>query len=365
MESRYELWYEELLIINRSRWYTLFSRLLVLTVVLFPFNQAQEPRDRIKEMLENIRGSSTSFQSLDDHLDDLNDLDQLDPASPTKNLLERHRGSSQHRQAFSRHRSAHELGSANRRKGRIRATFIPESPFTTQLNTSSKSREDVLKMIEQMNSNTAGPSQSELSERGGDDGSSETRPAIRKTETKTGAFISVKGASCPGTRASTNDDIPRTPTRTAPPQPRSSPEDFDRFFTDLEMDEQELEELTQLELASSAVGSISSCSNTLSRASNSAGTCSSTSLSHDRQKLSGLDTKTTSHSSKCDETSTSRKISTLAATSKGGSSEDEFDDIGSLGDDFDDLGSLDDFDDNAGSNVRSPSNSSGKHPVHR
>ncbi|KAI8363557.1 hypothetical protein B0O80DRAFT_16539 [Mortierella sp. GBAus27b] len=307
----------------------------------------QEPRDRIKEMLETIRGSSmTSRLILEDGQDDLDDTDELDPASPTKSLVERHRGISQNRRGLSRHFSAQELRTTGRRRGYTRPSLISDSPYSSQFN-GPRSREDVLKMIEQMNSNMVDSPQSDEVDATGDVGSHNTSPSVKKTKSNDATSASGgEGASHKTTCLATLDVTPKTTPRTAPPPANSSPGEFDEFFT--EMDEQDLEELTQLELSSASMTSTLPCSNVLSCPSSSLETCST--LCEVQKDKSGLDLKQSLQGSKS--SGASNSSSSMNLPNEGPSSSDEFDDIGDLGYDFEDDTII---------NVRSPINCSG-HP---
>ncbi|KAF9401051.1 Tripartite DNA replication factor [Mortierella sp. AD011] len=180
--------------------------------------KARGPKDRIKDMLNTLRGSSTAPQNLEDELDD---SDRPEPASPTKELVDRHRNISAYRQRIARHHGAQELGSTSRRRGRtIKATRSPNSSFSAQLISPSKCREDVIKMIEQINSNMVCPLKSNHLD-----------------------------------RPRAEDSIPSTPKNSRCSDTQTSPGEFDQFFTDLQMDASDFEELTQLELTSTSMSS--------------------------------------------------------------------------------------------------------------
>ncbi|KAG0002055.1 hypothetical protein BGZ65_002955, partial [Modicella reniformis] len=286
--------------------------------------------------LETIRGSSTvSYQSLENEFDGPDgpdvpdDLDQPEPASPTKRLVDRHKGITQHHQDLSRHRNAGEISNATRRRGRTRTTINPSSSFPAQFSSPSNCREDVLKMIEQMNANMTESSQSELFD-------NEEIPDSRKTHIDVKEAVSTFTTSaqregeysCHTGYPTASDIISRTCSQTVASLTRSSPDEFDLFFTDLEMDEQDLEELTQFERSSTSMGSVSSGMNSTLCPSSSAETCSSSSSSHVRRELSDLEVRTTLHGLR---TSDSFKPSSpvLATPSKkDGPSDDNFDDFG-------------------------------------
>ncbi|KAG0000757.1 Tripartite DNA replication factor [Entomortierella chlamydospora] len=197
---------------------------------------ARGPKDRIKDMLNTLRGSSTALQNLEDELDD---PDRPEPASPTKELVDRHRNISAYRQRIARHHGAQELGSTSRRRGRtIKATHSPNSSLSTQLISPSKCREDVIKMIEQINSNMVRPLKS-------------NHPDRPRAE----------------------DSIPSTPKNNHCSDTQTSPGEFDQFFTDLQMDANDFEELTQLELTSTSMSSTIYTDASVSCTSSSAESC--------------------------------------------------------------------------------------------
>ncbi|KAF9113155.1 Tripartite DNA replication factor [Mortierella sp. AM989] len=156
---------------------------------------ARRPKDRIKDMLNTLRGSSTTLQSLEDELDD---PERTEPASPTKELVDRHKNNTAYRQRITSNHSGQELGNST-----------PNTPSTPK----HDSRFDT----------------------------------------------------------------------------QSSPGDFDKFFTDLEMDVNDIEELTQLELSSASMSYASSTEAPSSSASGSAELSSSKNILSVRQKLSASD----------------------------------------------------------------------------
>ncbi|KAF8979793.1 Tripartite DNA replication factor [Entomortierella lignicola] len=259
---------------------------------------AREPRDRIKDMLNTLRGSSTAFQSLDDELDD---PERIDPVSPTKELVDRHRGNSAYRHRFARHQSAQELGSTSRRRGRVRASRFPNPLLSTQLTSPSKCREDVLKMIEQINSNMG---------------------------------RSVK----PTDRPNSEDNIPSTPKRGQCTNTQSSPGEFDQLFTDLEMDVNDFEELTQLEFSSASMSSATSAEASTSCDSDNTLSFANKSVSSLPLELSGLDMKTQSNESLPSEQELRMEDPACILSVTSTNTEilgDDFGDIDDLGDDFD------------------------------
>ncbi|KAF9141112.1 Tripartite DNA replication factor [Mortierella sp. GBA39] len=222
------------------------------------------PKDRIKDMLNTIRGSTAqSDQEFEE------DMDRPDPASPTKDLVERHR--LQSRQGFSRHHSAHELGGSVRRRGRtappmanlgaINAPVWPVSP--------TQHRNDVLKMIEQINANMSGKADS-----------LKTPPRPGPFSNEATSSSSMAGLS---ERPSAADTMVRTPIRDRISHTQPSPGDFDRFFTDLEMDDNDFAELTQLDESSTSMSSASAMSVNMSYISSSLGSVSDKAVSNVRQ----------------------------------------------------------------------------------
>lgn len=288
-------------------------------------------------MLDTIRGSSlTSHQGLEDDLDDLDDVDQLDPVSPTKDILDRHRNISPHSQVFSRHRSAQKLGSAGRRRGRIRATLVSDPLVPAWVIPPFKYREDMPE-IDRMNSNTTESPQSEPINAAEDVGPSKTLRTIKKTGSINAPSASgVEGASCRADRPSASYHEPRATSQTIPSQTHSSPDNFDQFSSELVMDGDEIEELTQFERASTSMSSNSLCTNLVSCPSSSTESPGIKKVSHVRKELSDLDMRTSLNGPKSNDTSKSSRSPVPVNLSKGGgSSEDEFDDI-DLGDDFED-----------------------------
>ncbi|KAF9356861.1 Tripartite DNA replication factor [Mortierella sp. AD094] len=260
---------------------------------------ARGPKDRIKDMLNTLRGSSTALQNLEDELDD---PDRPEPASPTKELVDRHRNISAYQQRIARHHSAQELGSTSRRRGRIiKATRPPNSSLSAQLTSPSKCREDVIKMIEQINSNMVRPLKP-------------NHPDRPKAE----------------------DSIPSTPKNDHCSDTQTSPGEFDQFFTDLQMDVNDFEELTQLELTSTSMSSTMSTDASVSSTSSSTESCANKSLSFVRLGFSELDMENYSNEPPSGSRET-RILSPASPRSTSGTTEplsDDFGDIGDLGDDF-------------------------------
>ncbi|KAF8931211.1 Tripartite DNA replication factor [Haplosporangium gracile] len=282
------------------------------------------PKDRIKDMLNTIRGSTAQSDQEPEE-----DVDRPDPASPTKDLVERHR--LQSRQGFSRHHSAHELGGNVRRRGRTarpitnpsatNATVWPVSP--------TQCRNDVLKMIEQINANMSG------------------KADLMKTPPRLGSFSNelTVGSSMAGhsERPSATDTIIRTPIRGRISQTQPSPGDFDKFFTDLEMDDSDFAELTQLDQSSISMSSVSAMSANMSSISSSIESVSDKAVSNVRQDFvdmavgSGV---TKDEPGYVDVGDGSDMVATVAADMDDPFM-DDFDDLGDLGD-LEDVFELDD-----------------------
>ncbi|KAI1307389.1 Tripartite DNA replication factor [Mortierella claussenii] len=247
-------------------------------------SMAREPKDRIKDMLNTIRGSRSPTHaelSLDD---DCEDLERPDPSSPTRDLVERQKGKSAYRQGLARYSSAHELGSSTRRRGRgLRPTRLASPALSSSSPTSSsvlfssspsKCREDVLKMIEQINANMTGPITTSPSTATSTTTFTDLKqvPSLSRTVTPPSRRrTSSQGhLSSPSSRLRpiASDSTLRTPLRgerlrqslslSQQQQLRPSPGEFDSFFTELEMDEDDFEELTQMEQSSSSSSSSSS-----------------------------------------------------------------------------------------------------------
>ncbi|KAF9086986.1 Tripartite DNA replication factor [Mortierella sp. GBA35] len=282
-------------------------------------NMAREPKDRIKDMLNIIRGSST----YSDHEPE-EDTERPDPASPTKDLVERHRLQLVSRQGFSRHHSAHELGGSLRRRGRttrpmpslgaIKAPVWPVSPTAC--------RDDVLKMIEQINANMSGKTES-----------ARTPPLRGPFSSESSTSDSTSGRSG---RPSAADSIARTPLRDRISQTQPSPGDFDKFFTDLEMDDNDFAELTQLEQSSTSMTSASAMSADFSCPSSSTGSITNRTVSTVRQEFMEMavrsnDAQRKQESEKAATEDRSESVATVAVEMDESFS-DDFDDLGDLGD---------------------------------
>ncbi|OAQ25272.1 Dna2-domain-containing protein [Linnemannia elongata AG-77] len=276
------------------------------------------PKDRIKDMLNTIRGSTAQSDQEPEE-----DIDRSDPASPTKDLVERHR--LQSRQGFSRHHSAHELGGSVRRRGRtarpmtnLGATNAPVWPVSP-----TQCRNDVLKMIEQINANMSGKANS-----------LKTPPRLGPFSNDATSSSSMAGLS---DRPSAADTVVRTPIRNRISQTQHSPGDFDRFFTDLEMDDNDFAELTQLDELSTSMSSASAMSANISDISSSLGSVLDKAVSNVR--LDFVDMAVGSHVAKDEpgHVEAGNRCDTVATVA------DDKDD--SFMDDFDDLGDLCDLED--------------------
>ncbi|KAI8599104.1 DNA replication factor Dna2-domain-containing protein [Dissophora ornata] len=135
------------------------------------------------------------------------------------------------------------------------------------------------------------------------------------------------------------DSAPRTPQRNQSPQTRASPGEFDQFFTDLEMDDHDLEELTQLELLSTPMNSASSnttsTSSTMSSASSFAGSYGSKGVVIARLDTDAMIACSGEASQHVPRFGASFNAGTPTITqSMNDPLSDDFDDIGDLGDDF-------------------------------
>ncbi|KAG0308743.1 Tripartite DNA replication factor [Dissophora globulifera] len=219
----------------------------------------QGSKDRIKDMLNTIRGSnSSSYSSLDDEL--LETADRPDPVSPTKGLVDRHKAASALRRGLSRHQSADGLGGVGKRRERAaRGISLFGSSHPAELTSSAKSREDVLKMIDHINANMTTSTQQDQTNLSVDSSSKHTLSNV--SETLVASAASAATSSTYPLRPEPSDGVPRTPLRNSHPKIQSSPGEFDdEFFTEFEMNDQDIEELTQLELSSTSLNS--ECSRT-------------------------------------------------------------------------------------------------------
>ncbi|KAG0212718.1 Tripartite DNA replication factor [Mortierella sp. GBA30] len=281
-------------------------------------NMDRRPKDRIRDMLNTIRGSSVGLdQGLDDEYDD---LESVDPSSPTKELVDRLKSNPARQQGLFRHHSAQDLRPLTRKRGR---RIVPSlsKPTSMTLTSPSKCREDVLKMIEKIQENMSGPSKS-------------SRLSIEASPRSNRVHLDKTDSGI----------LPTTPVRIRPSHARSSPGEYDDLFSDLDMDDDDLEELTQLEQSSTSMSSVSVNSidiGTFSSASSSA----DRSMSNVRSELSGMGMSASSvpraASIAEDKVRKSSGRTSPNADEKTESSIDEFDDIGDLDEAFD----LDDFDD--------------------
>ncbi|KAF9923605.1 Tripartite DNA replication factor [Linnemannia zychae] len=273
------------------------------------------PKDRIKDMLNTIRGATVySDQEFED------DMGRPDPASPIKDLVERHRQQLVSRQGFSRHHSAHELGGNVRRRGRTSRPLANNSTNNTPIwpVSPTQCRNDVLKMIEQINANMSGKSDT-----------MRTPPRKGLIPNEIGPIGSISGQL---EKPSPSDSIARTPKRGRISHTQPSPGDFDKFFTDLDMDDDDFAELTQLEQSSSTA--TSSRSATLTNIS-----CPSSSTESLADKsISTLQEETVETTTKMDKDNHNAGVDdknneVAAIESKANDSfVDEFGDLGDLGD---------------------------------
>lgn len=283
------------------------------------FQKPRGPKDRIKDMLNTIRGSTAqSDQELEE------DMDRPDPASPTKDLVERHRLQLTSRQGFSRHHSAHELGGSVRRRGRtarpmtnLGATNEPVWPVSP-----TQCRIDVLKMIEQINANMSGTLNSLKSP-----------PRLEAFSNESASSGSTAGLH---ERPTAADSIARTPVRERVSQTQPSPGDFDRFFTDFDMDDNDFAELTQFEQSSTSMSSASAVSANMSMSynSNSAGSVSGKTVSNVRRDFVDMTVGSSLVKDRPERDAAGERCDTVAtiAANVDDSFIDDFDDLGDLGD---------------------------------
>ncbi|KAF9280610.1 Tripartite DNA replication factor [Mortierella alpina] len=238
----------------------------------------RRPKDRIREMLNTMRGSSEGLdQRLDDEYDDLETMDQ---SSPTKELVDRHRSKSARQHGLSRYNSAQDLGATIRKRGR-RVTPALTKPAPISYLSPSKRRDDVLKMIEQIQENMSGSSDSHCL-------SGEELPPPKRVHLDQADGGSLSAASGPGTPT-------RTPTRNRSSNAQPSPGDFDDMFTDLDMDDNAFEELTQLERSSTWMSSASASSANISSPFSSVASSADKSMSSVRRELADLGVEASSH----------------------------------------------------------------------
>ncbi|KAF9574864.1 Tripartite DNA replication factor [Mortierella alpina] len=294
----------------------------------------RRPKDRIREMLNTMRGSSEGLdQGLDDEDDDLETMDQ---SSPTKELVDRHRSNAARQHGLSRYHSAQDLGATIRKRGRRVAPAVTK-PAPMPFLSPSKRRNDVLKMIEQIQENMSGSSDSTCL-------SAEEPPPSKRVHLDQANVENCNNAasgSNPHTRTPT-----RTPTRNRSSNPQPSPGDFDDMFTDLDMDDNAFEELTQLERSSTCMSSASASSFGISSPFSSVASSAGRSMSNVRRELADLGVSAPSHSqpTTCSIANQSTLPFDKPDASVGTNTDlavDDFDDLDDLGDDFD-LYDLDD-----------------------
>ncbi|KAF9960921.1 Tripartite DNA replication factor [Mortierella alpina] len=289
----------------------------------------RRPKDRIREMLNTMRGSSEGLeQGLDDEYDDLEAMDQ---PSPTKELVDRHRSNSARQLGLSRYNSAQDLGATIRKRGR-RVTPALSKPAPMSLISPRKRRDDVLKMIEQIQENMSGPSDSPCS-------SAEEPPPPKRIHLDQAEGGSFDASLAPNTPT-------RTPIRHRPSNPQPSPSEFDDMFTDLDMDDTAFEELTQLERSSTWMSSASASSINISSPFSSVGSSADRSMSNVRRELADLGVEGSSHQqpttcSLANQNTHSFGKPDTSAETNADLAVDDFGDLDDLGDDFD----LDDLDD--------------------
>lgn len=199
--------------------------------------------------------------------------------------------------------------------GATNAPVWPVSP--------TQCRNDVLKMIEQINANMSGKANS-----------LKTPPRPGPFSNEATSSSSMAGLS---DRPSAADTMVRTPIRNRISQTQHSPGDFDRFFTDLEMDDNDFAELTQLDELSTSMSSASAMSANISDISSSLGSVLDKAVSNVRQDF--VDMAVGSHVAKDEpgHVEAGNRCDTVATVA------DDKDD--SFMDDFDDLGDLCDLED--------------------
>ncbi|KAK3826399.1 MAG: DNA replication factor Dna2-domain-containing protein [Linnemannia gamsii] len=280
------------------------------------------PKDRIKDMLNTIRGSTPHSD-----LETEEDLERPDPASPTKDLVERHRLQLSSQKGFTRHHSAHELGGSVRRRGR---TARPLSTLGTTNSpvwptSPTQARNDVLKMIEQINANMSGKADSMC-----------TPPRRNPFANESGPIRLTPGRS---ERPSAADSIARTPIRDRMSQTQPSPGDFDKFFTDFDMDDKDFEELTQLEHSSTFMSSASAESVDASFSSGSSETMVNRTASAAPQDFLGMASGVDNIKKESEHVETGDRCDTTATVVA--NMDDPFDDFGDLDDLGDDVFELD------------------------
>ncbi|KAG0257386.1 Tripartite DNA replication factor [Mortierella polycephala] len=294
---------------------------------------SRKPKDHIRDMLDIIRGSTTGSEPEQDGDDD-DDFDRWDPSSPTKELVNRQRNSAalQH-SSLSRHHSAQELRMNTRKRRRGVRTTPNFSPLNSdQAGSPSKCREDVLKMIEQIQANMTGPS---MPKPMATEQSSQSRRIIMDEEDNTQISL--------GTTALHHTPPPKTANKQMTPvknhAAQASPGEFDDFLSDLDMDDNDYQELTQFELSSTSMSSAVSNTTALPSCSfSSAASSSDKSLSGVRKGFSSLDVDTSFEGSVVDthghKGNTLDVVEELSQELNSGSLSDDFNDIGDLGDDF-------------------------------
>lgn len=195
------------------------------------------------------------------------------------------------------------------------ATNTPVSP--------TQCRNDVLKMIEQINANMSRKADFLT-----------TPPRLGSFSNESPSSSSMAGLS---ERSSSADVMVRTPIRDRISQTQPSPGDFDRFFTDLEMDDNDFAELTQLDESSTSMSSASAVSANMSFISNSVGSVSDKAVSNVRQDFVDMAVGSGMAKDEPGRVDAGDRCNTVATVA------DDKDD--SFMDDFDDLGDLCDLED--------------------
>lgn len=258
------------------------------------------------------------------------------PTSPTTSLLDRLQSPTSKSPGFSRHKSVQDLASEPRRRDPLGRRTLSglggRSAGHTQSSPSKKSREDTLRMIEQLKASfRCSPSQSP---------SQTAEPTFRKRVALDERVPDLVKASPPRKilrlaqeRPVAEDMIPRTPPR--PPKKQEqhdSPNDYDSVFGEFKVDEEDLDELIQMETqsASMSAGSITA---SLSEPASSSSSYVDKSFGGIRPHPSELGNQVRRLDVK-----DSKSDSALDQKAKApGSGQDEFDDL----DDFDNFGDLD------------------------
>ncbi|KAF9431240.1 Tripartite DNA replication factor [Podila epigama] len=219
------------------------------------------PKDRIRDMLDTLRGNNFVSSSQEEDNDDEDELDRFEHPSPTRNIASRQHLQERNHVNLSESASSHTSQIIPRKRGRnnrARQLNTFRIKGSTLAPSATRPHVDVLRMIEQLKANMSNDSSGTSA---GLSGRPQKRHFLEQSD-----FLDVQHDSTTQQQdefdvhgGSTN--MVRTPTKTLQTaRVNTSPDEFDSFFNDFEMGADDLEELTQMELSATMSAASSSLS---------------------------------------------------------------------------------------------------------